>query len=60
MKMIKIDAGTYQRLEWLAANYFVVKGADSMPLKELITRLIDHKYDEANLHEYQTTGFGRQ
>lgn len=57
---ITISANAARDLKWLAVNYYVVKGEKPMKLEDLIERLIDDAFDEANPPEYQTSGFDRQ
>jgi hypothetical protein len=57
---IEISKSDFDRLNYLAANWYVVIGEKPKPIKDIIHDLIEEKMEKASPTEYKTTGFDRQ
>jgi hypothetical protein len=49
---LKLSKETLAQLKWLAANYYVVKGKKPCPLEEVVSRMVERVFNDANPREY--------
>ena len=51
---IEISKSNFQKLEWLAKEWFSEEGKRPMPVKKVLAEIIEETYNDASPTEYRS------